>query len=58
MSQKQIETMETVKYPNKYVLAVVYDVIYNPRHFFMCLSDNINDNDDSDDIGESEEDDE
>ena len=58
LSQKQIETMETVKYPNKYVLAVVYDVIYNPRHFFMCLSDNINDNDVSDDIGESEEDDE
>ena len=42
LSQNQIETMRSVKNPDKYILAVVYDVINNPRHFFMCLSDNIN----------------
>ena len=45
LSQKQIETMESIENPNKYILAVVYDVSYNPRHFFMCLSDNINEPD-------------
>ena len=42
LSQNQIETMRSVKNPDKYILAVVYDVINNPRHFFMCLNDNIN----------------
>ena len=45
LSQKQIETMESIENPNKYILAVVYDVSYNPRHFFMCLSDSINEPD-------------
>jgi len=39
ISKKQIEMMETTKSPDKYILAVVFDVMYNPKHFFMVLSD-------------------
>ena len=42
LSHKQIETMESIKPPNKYILAVVFDVSVSPRHFFMELSDNLN----------------
>ena len=55
--------MESIKNPNKYILAVVYDVIYNPRHFFMSLSDSVHenedngDNEDNDDTDEAEDDD-
>ena len=39
ISKKQIEMMESTKSPDKYILAVVFDVMYNPKHFFMVLSD-------------------
>ena len=41
LSQKQIETMESIMSPNKYILAVVFDVLSSPRHFFMELSNNL-----------------
>ena len=41
LSQKQIEKMESIKSPDKYILAVVFDVLSSPRHFFMELSNNL-----------------
>ena len=40
LSTKQIETMRKVKFPDKYILAVVFNVIDSPKHFFMTLSEN------------------
>ena len=37
ISHKQIETMENIEYPNKYILAIVFDVMSNPNHFFITL---------------------
>ena len=45
ISKKQIEQMETVKFPQKYILAVVFDVMdNNPKHFFMSLAGDIDKN--------------
>ena len=41
LSHKQIEIMESIKSPDKYILAVVFDVLYEPKHFFMELSNNL-----------------
>ncbi|ORX87290.1 hypothetical protein BCR32DRAFT_289410 [Anaeromyces robustus] len=41
LSQKQIETMNTIAYPNEYFLAIVFDVNNYPKHFFMNLKYNI-----------------
>jgi len=42
ISKRQIEMMKTIKYPDEYVLAVVFNVMNNPDHFFMTLkSDNL-----------------
>ncbi|KAG4104427.1 hypothetical protein H8356DRAFT_1369783 [Neocallimastix lanati (nom. inval.)] len=37
LSKMQINMMESIIYPNEYVLAVVFDVMNNPKHFFMNL---------------------
>ena len=42
LSPKQIKTMESINPPDKYILAVVFDVMINPKHFFMELSVNLN----------------
>ena len=45
ISKKQIEQMESVKFPQKYILAVVFDVMgNNPKHFFMSLTGDIDKN--------------
>ncbi|OUM63092.1 hypothetical protein PIROE2DRAFT_10448, partial [Piromyces sp. E2] len=41
LSRKQIETMKSIPPPNEYILAIVFDVRYNPRHFFMNLRENV-----------------
>ncbi|ORX86110.1 hypothetical protein BCR32DRAFT_265197 [Anaeromyces robustus] len=41
ISQKQIEMMKQIEYPNEYVLALVFNVMNNPVHFFMTLRNNI-----------------
>ena len=41
LSQKQVEIMESIKPPNKYILAVVFDIFANPKHFFMELTYNL-----------------
>ena len=41
ISHKQIEIMEKTEYPNEYILAIVFDVMSNPNHFFMTLRKNI-----------------
>ena len=32
--------MKSIKSPDKYILAVVFNVMDNPKHFFMELIDN------------------
>ena len=44
LSQKQIEMISSIKSPDKYVLAVVFDVNIQPKHFFMVLNDNLDKN--------------
>ena len=39
ISEKQIQMMNSIKYPDKYILALVFDVMSNPKHFFMELYD-------------------
>jgi len=41
ISHKQIEKMEKIEFPNEYVLAVVFNVMSQPKHFFMTLRNNI-----------------
>ena len=41
ISHKQIEAMEKTQYPNEYILAIVFNAMYNPNHFFMTLRKNI-----------------
>jgi len=41
LSKMQIETMKRVTPPNEYILAIVFDVMNNPKHFFMNLRENI-----------------
>lgn len=40
LSQKQIEKMNNVKSPNEYVIAIVFDALTKPKHFFMTLRKN------------------
>ncbi|ORX42552.1 hypothetical protein BCR36DRAFT_253372, partial [Piromyces finnis] len=44
LSQKQIDMMNDIKYPNEYILAIVFDVFCNPKHFFMSLRNNVVEN--------------
>ena len=44
LSQKQIEMIKSIKPQDKYILAVVFDVIIKPKHFFMILNDNLDKN--------------
>ena len=44
LSQKQIEMIKSTKPPDKYILAVVFDVLTKPKHFFMILNDNLDKN--------------
>ena len=44
LSQKQIEMISSIKSSDKYVLAVVFDVNIQPKHFFMVLNDNLDKN--------------
>jgi len=37
ISKKQIEMMKRTHPPNEYLLAIVFDVYENPKHFFMTL---------------------
>ncbi|OUM58091.1 hypothetical protein PIROE2DRAFT_16738 [Piromyces sp. E2] len=41
LSQLQIEEMNSIKYPNEYVLAVVFDVYKSTQHYFLNLRNNI-----------------
>ena len=41
LSQKQIEKMKKVVFPNEYVIAIVFDALSEPKHFFMTLRKNI-----------------
>jgi len=41
ISEHQINAMRETLPPNKYVLAIVFDVMNHPRHFFMSLRENI-----------------
>ena len=41
LSLNQIEKMEQIEYPNEYVLAIVFNVMIQPKHFFMTLKKNI-----------------
>ena len=41
LSQKQIEKMEQIEPSSEYVLAIVFDVMGQPKHFFMTLRKNI-----------------
>lgn len=41
LSQKQIDTMEKTNSPNEYILAVVFNVMENPQHFFLTMNKNI-----------------
>jgi len=41
LSQKQIETMNEINYPNEYILAIVFDINNSPEHFFMNLKNSI-----------------
>ena len=41
LSQKQIETMKSIKSPDKYILAVVFNILIEPKHFFMILNDDM-----------------
>jgi len=37
ISYKQLEMMELTQPPNEYLLAIVFNVLENPKHFFMTL---------------------
>ena len=39
ISKKQIEMMKSTKSPDKYILAVVFDVMYNPIFFLLQFGD-------------------
>jgi hypothetical protein len=41
LSQKQIEKMKQIAAPDEYVLAIVFDVTNQPKHFFMTLRKSI-----------------
>ena len=41
LSLKQIEKMKQIDFPNEYVLAIVFNVMSQPKHFFMTLKNNI-----------------
>ena len=41
LSLNQIEKMEQIEFPNEYVLAIVFNVMIQPKHFFMILKKNI-----------------
>jgi len=41
ISKKQIEMMKQIEPPNEYVLAVVFNVMNYPVHFFMTLRSNL-----------------
>jgi len=41
ISQKQIEMMKKIEYPDEYVLALVFNVMNNPVYFFMTLRNDI-----------------
>ncbi|OUM70012.1 hypothetical protein PIROE2DRAFT_66752 [Piromyces sp. E2] len=49
ISKNQIDMMKLTKYPNKYILAVVFDVMsVRPSHFFMTMDEDISTNMDVD----------
>ena len=41
LSINQIEKMKEIKFPNEYVLAIVFNIMNKPKHFFMTLKKNI-----------------
>ena len=41
ISQKQIEKMKQIELPNEYVLTIVFNVMSQPKHFFMTLRKSI-----------------
>ena len=41
LSQKQIEKMEQIELSSEYVLAIVFEVMGQPKHFFKTLRKNI-----------------
>ena len=41
LGKKQIKTMEQTELPNEYALAIVFEVMGQPKHFFMTLRKNI-----------------
>ena len=41
LSRSQIKKMEQIGLPNEYVLAIVFNVMSQPKHFFMTLKRNI-----------------
>ena len=41
ISQKQIEKMKQIELPNEYVLTIVFNVMNQPKHFFMTLRKSI-----------------
>jgi len=41
LSHRQIEEMEQIELPNEYVLVIVYNIMSQPKHFFMTLRKNI-----------------
>ena len=41
LSQKQIEKMKQIEDSSEYVLAIVFDVMGQPKHLFMTLIKNI-----------------
>ena len=41
LSRSQIKKMEQIEPPNEYVLAIVFNIMSQPKHFFMTLKKNI-----------------
>ena len=41
LSQKQIEKMKQIEDSSEYVLAIVFDIMGQPKHLFMTLIKNI-----------------
>ena len=41
LSRSQIKKMEQIELPNEYILAIVFNVMNQPKHFFMTLKRNI-----------------
>jgi len=41
ISKKQIDMMKLTEYPNKYILAIVFNAMSNPSHFFMTMDEDI-----------------